>query len=65
MQWIDTYVEEALSRLYKYDRYLIDHKSGDQKREGKHYVGERSIVFRFSLYFYELWFLLWNGYTNK
>ncbi len=54
MQWIDTYAEESLSRLYKYDRYLIDHKPSDQKREGKHYVGERSIVFRFALYFYEL-----------
>ncbi len=43
-------VEESLQDLYDKDMHLIDNAPMNREVEGKHYVGERAIVFRFAHY---------------
>lgn len=50
-----TAVEFAFKKLYLHDIYLINNAplkeyKSDEKQLGKHYVGERAIVFRFAHY---------------
>lgn len=44
-------INSSLEELYKKDHYLIDNSPMDwDDKDGKHYVGERAIVFRFAHY---------------
>ena len=52
---IDTIINTALDMLYNNDKHLIDNEPFyDCKMDGLHYVGERSIVFRFAHYLQSL-----------
>ena len=54
---IASYVNQALDRLYEEDAHLIKYYPRPDKRLSDkkwYHVGERSIVFRFALYFYQL-----------
>lgn len=44
----------AIDELYDKDIYLINNKPQTLEKDGKHYVGERAIVFRFAHYFQNL-----------
>lgn len=43
-------IVDSLKELYKKDYYLINNCPMDAETDGKHYVGERTIVFRFAHY---------------
>ena len=44
-------INASLAELYTKDHYLIDNSPIDWgDKDGKHYVGERAIVFRFAHY---------------
>ena len=45
-----TLITTSLSQLYAKDHYLIDNTPMNGESDGKHYVGERAIVFRFAHY---------------
>ncbi len=45
-----TLINTSLSELYAQDYYLIDNTPMNGESDGKHYVGERAIVFRFAHY---------------
>ncbi len=52
-QLLYTSIKRAFYDLYRYDKYLIYNEPSSEQSavtEGKHYVGERSIVFRFAHY---------------
>lgn len=55
--FIVKYVKDALDLLYKKDEHLIIYPAqpdNTRKNQKWYHVGERAIVFRFGLYFYEL-----------
>ena len=46
-------IKRAFNDLYRFDKYLIDNGPSEKRcpeEIGKHYIGERSIVFRFAHY---------------
>ena len=43
-------IHSSLAELYSKDHYLIDNTPMNGEADGKHYVGERAIVFRFAHY---------------
>lgn len=47
---IEELIKSALDKLYKNDKYLIDNRPYLREKNGNHYVGERSIVFRLAHY---------------
>lgn len=48
---LNKYISCSLNILYERDHYLIYHKRDDKTNENGSHVSERSIVFRFGLYF--------------